>query len=118
MTVRDADEMVSIAEPSFCPSIRVLGSAVMARTRTRYEWSSARRIRLNPGDNESRDRKILSRPGTLKTEAGKGSVSTAVGHGSLGTKANATSRGKAHHSSWVVCGGRKSSGFRDSRSAP
>jgi hypothetical protein len=49
----------------FCPSIRVLGSAVMARTRTRYEWSSARRIRLNPGDNESRDRKILSRPPKL-----------------------------------------------------
>jgi 1-deoxy-D-xylulose 5-phosphate reductoisomerase len=33
-----------------------------ARTRTRYKWSSARRICLTPGDNESRDRKILPRP--------------------------------------------------------
>jgi hypothetical protein len=34
----------------------------MARTMTRYEWPFARRVRLIPGDNESRDRKILSRP--------------------------------------------------------
>ena len=34
----------------------------MARTRTRYEWPSARRVYLNPGDNESRNREILSRP--------------------------------------------------------
>jgi hypothetical protein len=34
----------------------------MARTRARCEWPSARRVRLNPGDNESRNWKILSRP--------------------------------------------------------
>jgi hypothetical protein len=48
--------------------------------------------------------------GTLKTEAGKGSVSTAVGHGSLGTKANAMSRGKAHHSSWVCAAAERAAG--------
>ncbi len=34
----------------------------MVRTRTRYEWPSARRVLLSPGDNESREWERLSRP--------------------------------------------------------
>ena len=34
----------------------------MTRSETRDEWSSARRICSNPGDNENKNGKILSRP--------------------------------------------------------
>lgn len=34
----------------------------MARIKARCEWPFARRVRLNPGDNESRNWEILSSP--------------------------------------------------------
>ena len=34
----------------------------MARTEASYEWPFVRRVRSIPGDNESRDRKILPSP--------------------------------------------------------
>jgi 2-hydroxyacyl-CoA lyase 1 len=41
----------------------------MARTETRYEWLSARRVCLIPGDNESRDRKTIPTAGAARTLA-------------------------------------------------
>lgn len=34
----------------------------MARIKARYEWPFARRVYLSPGDTESRNREMLSRP--------------------------------------------------------
>lgn len=50
------------AEPSFCPSFRAWGSAVMARSYARGEWPAARRVCSTPGDNESRVRETSSSP--------------------------------------------------------
>ena len=50
------------AEPSFCPSFRAWGSAVMARSHARGEWPAARRVCPTPGDTESKARERPSGP--------------------------------------------------------